>query len=81
MIPEKYECDGQMNIFDYFRENEKKLLKRNCGATLEPCEIECNKNCCQRCTDFSCGERCGYSKRQPSVFDCGKWVENKSFEI
>lgn len=77
MLPEKYKCDGQMDIFEYLQ--EKKPLKRNCSATLEICETECYKVCCQRCADFSCGKRCKYSKGRPQVLDGGTWVDNMSY--
>lgn len=68
-----YDCDGQMDIFDFLNNSQPKVIGY-CHATNDPCNREnltqiahylgfdCTAECCASCSNRKeCGAACNYS--------------------
>lgn len=86
-----YDCEGQMNLFDFLNSatsssiSKPKFLTKACAATLKDCDCHCGTDsdtnkCCSNCIE-KCEFRCEYSLGRFEVFDNQKkeWVQNPDY--
>lgn len=73
-----YECEGQLNIFDYLKEKNRvcKFSEHTCNKTElwkiahSFDDIECPEVCCRNCDVRLCGARCnGSEEPKPEITD------------
>ena len=90
-IPNNYQCDGQLNLWDYLLStaiceysghtcNKKELWK--VADSLD--ELQCPHVCCRKCNTRMCGARCNGSEEpkhqdpDDSICEGCKWREHKN---
>ena len=91
MIPNNYQCDGQLNLWEYLSStticeysghtcNKKELWK--VADSLD--ELQCPHVCCRKCNTRMCGARCNGSEEpkhqdpDDSICEGCKWREHKN---
>ena len=90
MIPNNYQCDGQMNFWDYIATTEVcKFSNHTCNKQelWKVAQMDgetCPETCCRSCTVQFCGARCNGSEEpkhqdpDDSICEGCKWREHKN---